>query len=112
MAEKYGGNFKELLILMVKLIRENKFEDVAFSKDGVTYTSIRSFRNVNEAIEYVTSTNSYMMGFKRVGGRKYVEAVYISRLYGFRLNEKSVTIYYNPCGENVVSSGHSKNIRF
>ena len=100
------ASISELLILMVKLIRENKFDDVALLNSKYM-KSIKEFNNINEMVEYINSTYCNSIIIKKRWARAFTEQLYFHQLSGFRLNEKSVTFVLN-IGGNVIK----KNIRF
>lgn len=104
-------DLKELFILMYKLLRENKFADVAIL-NSKCMKSISAFNNVDEMMNYAESTYSDSIIIKKNGSKKYTEQIYFHQFNGFKLNEKSVTILTNVYTGAGSRAGYRKNIRF
>ena len=92
-------DLKELFILMYKLLRENKFADVAIL-NSKCMKSISTFNNVDEIFNYAESTYSDSIIIKKNGSKKYTEQIYFHQFNGFKLNEKSLVIYFNTMQPN------------
>ena len=101
----------ELFILMVKLLRENKFADVVISNSRCI-KSIAEFNNINEMMNYTESTYADSILIKKNGRNAYTERIYFHHFKGFTINEKSVTIYTTNPADKKSRYGFSKNIKF
>lgn len=104
-------DLKELFILMYKLLRENKFADVAILNSRCM-KSISTFNNVDEMMNYSESTYSNCIIIKKNGRKTFTETIYLHQFNGFKLNEKSVTILTNVYTGTGKHAGYRKNIRF
>ena len=97
----------ELYVVMIKLLRENKFADV-----GVVNTrhlrSITEFNNDREFLDYVGTTYADELIIRKNGRKAFTECIYFHQFKGFKHNEKSITIYLNTGSNTLVK----KNIRF
>jgi len=107
--KQYGYDLKELFILMVKLLRENKLADVALLNTRCM-KSLTTFNNVDEMLDYANNTYSDSIIIKKNGAKVYTEQLYLHKFNGFKLNEKSVLIYLNTTKPN--GKWDTKSIRF
>lgn len=109
---KHGDkNMKDMLALMYKLVREGKFEDIAIS-GGTCLSSIKSFNNVDECIEYIEKNNANELLICKNGKYKFTERLWLRHIKGFKLNEKSVTILTDTMVGVGSRAGYRYNIRF
>ena len=101
---------KDLIAFCFMLLRDKKFEDIALS-GGTSFSSIKSFNNVNEVVEYVNTRYPNELLIRKNGRDKFTERVYLHQINGFKLNEKSVTFKVNGYrqGNKIVTN---YNIRF
>lgn len=101
---------KDLIAFCFMLLRDKKFEDIALS-GGASFSSIKSFNNVNEAVEYINTRYPNELLIRKNGRDKFTERVYLHQINGFKLNEKSVTFKVNGYrqGNKIVTN---YNIRF
>lgn len=101
---------KDLIAFCFMLLRDGKFEDIALS-GGTCFSSIKSFNNVDEVIEYINTRCPNELLIRKNGRNKFTEIVYLHQINGFKLNEKSVTFRVNGYRQgNKITNSY--NIRF
>ncbi|MBO5387941.1 MAG: hypothetical protein J6A59_07375 [Lachnospiraceae bacterium] len=107
--KEYGFDLKDLFILMIKLIRENKVADIALLNTKCM-KSLSTFNNVNEMLDYANSTYCDSIIIKKNGAKAYTEQIYLHKFNGFKLNQKSVLIYLKTMKPN--GKWETQSIRF
>lgn len=107
--KEYGYDLKELFILMVKLIRENKITDASLMNTKCI-KSLTTFSNVDEMREYANNTYCDSLIIKRIGAKSYTEKILLHKFNGYKLNQKSVLIYLKTMKPN--GKYDTQSIRF
>lgn len=104
-------DLKDTIALCFMLLRDKKFEDIALS-GGTCFTSIKSFNNVDEVMEYINTRYPNELLIRKNGRNIFTERIYLHQLRGFKLNEKSVTFLTTVMTGTGSRAGYRYNIRF
>lgn len=106
-----NNNLKDILALCYMLLRDKKFEDIAIS-GGTCLSSIKSFNNVDEVVEYIETHNANELLIRKNGKYKFTERLWLRHIKGFKLNEKSVTFLTDTMVGVGSRAGYRYNVRF